>query len=114
MFFMNKRSKIFISGCEYKYSRLMLFSFVTLNLKFVRYYLFFSLFLFDAPINLLLDPDQTYRVNFVNSIVVKVFDDIMDLIKVKTYVGLNLSLKKIFHLLYTSGHQQVIFCTEGR
>ncbi|CAG8659544.1 23937_t:CDS:10 [Cetraspora pellucida] len=45
------------------------------------------LFLFDAPTNLLLDPDQSelsYRENFVNPIVVKVFDDIMDLIKVKT------------------------------
>ncbi|GBB93701.1 hypothetical protein RclHR1_22180003 [Rhizophagus clarus] len=53
--------KIFINGCD--------------------------LFLFDAPTNLLLDPDQSelsYRENFVNPIVVKVFDDIMDLIKVKT------------------------------
>ncbi|CAG8680869.1 9543_t:CDS:10, partial [Funneliformis caledonium] len=44
------------------------------------------LFLFDAPTNLLLNPDQSelsYRENFVNPIVVKVFDDIMDLIKVK-------------------------------
>ncbi|CAG8818625.1 2128_t:CDS:2, partial [Dentiscutata erythropus] len=42
------------------------------------------LFLFDAPTNLLLDPDQcelSYRENFVNPIIVKVFDDIMDLIK---------------------------------
>ncbi|CAG8617785.1 14151_t:CDS:2, partial [Funneliformis mosseae] len=42
------------------------------------------LFLFDAYTNLLLDPDQSelsYRENFVNPIVVKVFDDIMDLIK---------------------------------
>ncbi|RIA84585.1 hypothetical protein C1645_832040 [Glomus cerebriforme] len=46
-----------------------------------------DLFLFDAPTNLLLDPDQSelsFRENFVNPIVVKVFDDIMDLIKVKT------------------------------
>ncbi|CAG8613746.1 16494_t:CDS:2, partial [Funneliformis caledonium] len=44
------------------------------------------LFLFDAPTNLLLDPDQSelsYWKNFMNPIVVKVFDDIIDLIKVK-------------------------------
>ncbi|CAJ0877934.1 22159_t:CDS:10 [Entrophospora sp. SA101] len=45
------------------------------------------LFLFNAPTNLLQDPDQnelSYRENFVNPIIVKAFDDIMDLVKVKT------------------------------
>jgi len=44
-------------------------------------------YFFSAPTNLLLDPNQcelSYRENFVNPIIVKVFDDIMDLIKVKT------------------------------
>ena len=75
--------KISINDCEYKYLCLLLFSFVTFKLI----HLFFSLFLFNTPTNLLLDPDQcelSYRENFVNSIIVKVFDDIMDLIKAKT------------------------------
>ncbi|CAJ0831210.1 15347_t:CDS:10, partial [Entrophospora sp. SA101] len=45
------------------------------------------LFLFNAPTNLLQDPDQnelSYRENFVNPIIVKAFDDIIDLVKVKT------------------------------
>ncbi|CAG8696458.1 1860_t:CDS:10, partial [Ambispora leptoticha] len=40
-----------------------------------------------SPINLLLDHEQTelsYREDFVNPIIAKVFDDIMDLIRVKT------------------------------
>ncbi|CAG8750491.1 17129_t:CDS:2, partial [Acaulospora morrowiae] len=60
------------------------------------YAIYFSLFLFDAPTNLLLDPDQcelSYRENFVNPTIVKVFDDIMFLIKVKTGEVENLSNK---------------------
>jgi len=49
----------------------------------------FSLFLFRAPINVLLDPKQnelSYRENFVNPILAKLFDDIMEIIRVKTCV----------------------------
>jgi len=40
-----------------------------------------------VPINLLSDSEQTelsYREDFVNPIIAKVFDDVMDLIRVKT------------------------------
>ncbi|CAH1761852.1 13162_t:CDS:10 [Entrophospora sp. SA101] len=45
------------------------------------------LFIFKAPVNVLLDPNQvelSYRENFINPIVAKLFDDIMDIIRVKT------------------------------
>ncbi|CAG8708599.1 16278_t:CDS:10, partial [Dentiscutata erythropus] len=45
------------------------------------------LMLFMAPINQLLDPDQTelsYRENFINPIFAKVFDDLMELIHMRT------------------------------
>ncbi len=47
------------------------------------------MFLFKAPFNLLTDPEQTelsFREDFVNPIIAKVFDDVMDLIRVKTCV----------------------------
>lgn len=40
-----------------------------------------------APINQLLDPEQTefsYRENFINPIFAKVFDDLMELIHMRT------------------------------
>jgi len=45
------------------------------------------LFLFKEPVNSLLDPEKSefsYREDFVNPIIAKVFGDVMDLIRVKT------------------------------
>ncbi|CAB4484176.1 unnamed protein product [Rhizophagus irregularis] len=44
-------------------------------------------FLFRVPINVLFDPKQnelSYQENFVNPILAKLFDDIMEIIRVKT------------------------------
>ncbi|UZO09840.1 uncharacterized protein OCT59_030053 [Rhizophagus irregularis] len=56
------------------------------NLNFETYTSDFY-FLFRVPINVLFDPKQnelSYQENFVNPILAKLFDDIMEIIRVKT------------------------------
>ncbi|CAB4408677.1 unnamed protein product [Rhizophagus irregularis] len=52
-------------------------------------------FLFRVPINVLFDPKQNELSYFVNPILAKLFDDIMEIIRVKTWVEI-VEILKIF------------------
>ena len=78
------------------------------------------MFLFKAPFNLLTDPEQTelsFREDFVNPIIAKIFDDVMDLIRVKTCVWVY-SYFKDFSLIQSlsscSGEIENVSCKSQR